>query len=140
MQSCLVPYFFRYWIGPVAKPRNCFGKRQRGVFGLGKIRRFAPRSYSKETVVCLADLFEFSGAHIDADATTIDLAGAQMKDRVCAGTQLFLTAAIKAINGCIASGISVAGFFIRGCIVFIFCFLSLLLVIVYRRAENFAAA
>src|SRR5437867_5881802 len=78
MQSRLVPYFLRYWIEPVAKPRKCFAKRQRGAFGLGKIRRFAPRSYSEETVVCLAGLLKFSGAHIHTDATTIDLAGAQM--------------------------------------------------------------
>src|SRR4029077_520671 len=80
MQSGLVPYSLRYWIGPVAKPRNCFCKRQRGAFGLGKIRRFPPGSYSEETVVCLAGLLKLSGAHIHTEATAIDLAGAQVNE------------------------------------------------------------
>jgi hypothetical protein len=57
------------------------------------------------------------------------LAGAQVdKIQRALGTLLFLTVATRAISGCIASGINIAGFFIRGCILFIllslflFCF------------------
>src|SRR4029453_15441457 len=78
MQRGLVPNFLWYWIRPVAKPRHRFGKRQRGAFGLAKIGRLAPRGYRKETIVCLARLLKLPRAHINAEATAIDLAGAQM--------------------------------------------------------------
>src|SRR5439155_19831704 len=48
------------------------------------------------------------------------------------GTPLFLTAATTDIRGCIASGISIAGFFIRACMVFIFLLSLLLFRFCYR--------
>src|SRR5206468_10902596 len=53
-------------------------------------------------------------------------------------TPLFLTAATKAMKGCIASGISIAGFFIRGCIVFILLSLFLISFLFMIGPQTFA--
>src|SRR4029453_14592288 len=47
---------------------------------LGKKRRFAPGSDREKSIVSLARFLEFSGTHIHAKATTIDLAGAKVDE------------------------------------------------------------
>jgi hypothetical protein len=141
MQRGLVPNLFWNWIGPVVKPRDCFGERQRGAFGLRKIRRFAPGGDREQTVVCLARLLKFPRAHIDADATAIDLACAQVDEiKRAVGHTAFSHSRHKRQQRCIASGISIAGFFIRGCIVFIFLSLFLFSFLVIVGPQNLAAS
>src|SRR6266446_10692961 len=70
----------RVWdrVGPVGKPGDGLGEREGGTFGVGEVGCLAPGRHGEEALVCFACLPGAARARVNAEATAIDLAGAQV--------------------------------------------------------------
>src|SRR5262245_43939022 len=78
MPNSFVPNLCRYGVRPIAEPRDGFGEGQRGALGIGEVGRIMPSRNCKDALVSFARFFEHAPAHVNADATAIDLARAQV--------------------------------------------------------------
>src|SRR5258708_16383645 len=65
-------------VGPVGKPGDGLGEREGGTFGVGEVGCLPPGRHGEETLVCFACLLGAACAEVDAEATAIDLARAQV--------------------------------------------------------------
>ena len=74
----LVPDRVRHRVLAVGEACDRLGQGQRGALGVGEIGRLAPGRHGKQALVGFAQLAGGLGMHVDADAATIDLAGAQV--------------------------------------------------------------
>src|SRR6266700_65841 len=54
------------------------GERKGGAFSMGEVGRLSPGRYSKEPLVCFACLLSVACSEVNAEATAIDLARAQV--------------------------------------------------------------
>src|SRR5258708_21274144 len=70
----------RVWdrVGPVGKPSDGLSERERGTFGVGEVGGLPPGRHGEEALVCFACLLGAACPEVDAEATAIDLAHAQM--------------------------------------------------------------
>jgi hypothetical protein len=68
----------RHRILAVAEPGHRFRQRQRGPLGVGEIGRIAPGTDREQPLIGLAGAAGEFRVHVDADAASVDLAGAQM--------------------------------------------------------------
>src|SRR6185437_8560126 len=80
MASGFVPDLVRDRLGPVSQAGDCLSERESGAFGVGEVGSVPPGGDSEEAFVGFPRLFEHASMHVQADATAVDLAGAQMNE------------------------------------------------------------
>jgi hypothetical protein len=68
----------RHRIGAIVEPGHRLGEREGGAFGVGEIRRVAPRRDREQALVGFAGLFGKARMTVDTDAAAIDLARTQV--------------------------------------------------------------
>ncbi|MFK4405162.1 pimeloyl-ACP methyl ester carboxylesterase [Bradyrhizobium ottawaense] len=78
MLGGLIPDRIRYRVLAIGEARDGLGQRQRGALGVREIGRVAPSGHGEQALVGLAQLAGDLGMHVDTDAATVDLAGAQV--------------------------------------------------------------
>ncbi|MEY9700309.1 hypothetical protein ABIE71_003052 [Bradyrhizobium diazoefficiens] len=78
MLGGLIPDRVGHRILAVGETGDRLGQSQRGALGFAEIRRVAPGRDGEQALVGLAGLAGDLRVHVDADAATIDLAGAQV--------------------------------------------------------------
>src|SRR3989442_10543880 len=76
----LVPDVIGNRIRSIAEPRHGLGERQGGAFGIGEIRGIAPGGHGEEAFVRLTCAPGDLRVHVEADTTTVDLAGTQVDE------------------------------------------------------------
>ena len=72
------PDLIGHRIGPVTDASERLGERQCSTLSLTKDGVVPSSGYSANALVGLARLFQIAGMQVNADATTIDLAGTQV--------------------------------------------------------------
>jgi hypothetical protein len=101
----------------IGEPRHRFAQGQRGALSVIEVRRLSPCRDSKEAFIRFTSLLGVTDAAIDAETTAIDLAGAQMDEtKRLLRNVAFMRDRIQGLQRFIASGRTIAGFFIRACI------------------------
>ncbi len=80
MPPRLVPDRIGHRIGAVIEPGDRLGECQRRALGVGEKRRMPPSGDGENAVVGLARLFQLQRMHVNARATAVNLAGAEMHE------------------------------------------------------------
>ena len=65
-------------VGLVGETGDSLGEREGGTFGVGEVGCLPPGRHGEEALVCFACLLSAACARVNAEATAIDLARAQM--------------------------------------------------------------
>src|SRR5271166_177987 len=81
--SRLVPDLVWYRVRPVAEASGGLGQGQGGALSVGEVGRLPPRRHREQPLIGLASLLRLLGAHVNAGAAAIDLAGAQVDKLQC---------------------------------------------------------
>ncbi len=74
----LVPDLVGDRVGPVGEPGSSLGEREGGTFGVGEVGCLPPGRHGEEALFCFACLPGATCARVNAGATAIDLARAQV--------------------------------------------------------------
>src|SRR5690242_19400764 len=80
MTGGLVPDFVRNSILAITEARSGFGQCQGRALGVGVIRSVAPGGDRKDALVFLSRFLELTSVHVNAKATVVDLARAQVDE------------------------------------------------------------
>ena len=76
----LVPDRVGHGVGAVGEAGRRLGQRQRGALGVGEVRRLPPRDDGAHSRSSSRPPWRGAGAHVDADAAAVDLAGPQVDE------------------------------------------------------------